>query len=106
MALSWGIWHGLWFCQFLGDIGLDLEGTLTLILMDNMGSIKLAKDVRHHPLMKHIDVTHHFIQQHVVARTFDIVHCPSHAMLTDSLTKPIDSTSFDFMLDGLGLIWD
>jgi len=106
MALSRGMRHGLWFHQFLGDIGLDQGGIPTLILMDNLGAIELAKDARHHPLTKHINVSHHFLQHHVEARTFDVVHCPSHTMLADGLTKPIDSAPYDFMINGLGLVWN
>jgi len=106
MALSRGVRHGLWFRQFLGDIGLDQEGVSTLILTDNMGAIELAKDARHRPLTKHIDVSYHFLQQYVAARIFDVVHCPSHAMLTDGLTKPIDGAPFNFMVDRLGLVQD
>jgi len=106
MALSWGVRHGLWLRQFLGDIGLDQEGMPTLILMDNVGAIELAKDMRHCPLTKHIDVSHHFLRQHVTARTFDVTHCPSHAMLADGLTKPLTarcSISWLTALDSCGI---
>jgi len=104
MALSWGIWHGLWFHQFLGDISLDQGDIPTLILMDNMGAIELTKDAQHRQLTKHIDVTYHFLRQYVTTRTFDVMHCPSREMLADGLTKPIDGVPFNVMVDGLGLV--
>ena len=75
MALSLTGHQGLWLCQLLYDLGLNLFKTPTLILMDNQGALDLSKDNQHHQHTKHIDIMHHFI--HNVSKTI-------HSMLFTS----------------------
>ena len=86
------------------EIGLELDNISTTIYMDNHGAIDLSKDSRHQQRTKHIDIQHHFIREHVEDSTFEIIHCPSHLMLADGLTKPLPRDGFSKMVDGLGLI--
>ena len=86
------------------ELGLELEDILTTIFIDNCGAIDLSKDSHYQQCTKHIDIQHHFIRECVEDGTFKIIHCPSHLMLADGLTKPLPRDSFTKMVDGLGLI--
>jgi hypothetical protein len=96
--------QGLWLRRMLIELGLELEDISTTIFIDNHGAINLLKDSCYQQRTKHIDIQHHFICEHVEDGTFEIIHCPSHLMLADGLTKPLPRDSFTKMVDGLGLI--
>jgi len=64
----------------------------------------LSKEARHHQCMKHIDIHHHFVCEHVEDGTFKVVHCPTELMVVDGLTKPLAHDVFSKMVDALGLI--
>jgi len=86
------------------DLGLELDGISMTIFIDNCGAINISKDSRYQQHTKHINIQHHFICEHVEDGTFEMIHCPSHLMLADRLTKPLPQDSFYKIVDGLSLI--
>ena len=104
MSRSHSTCQGLWLCQMLIELGLELEDISTTIFVDNWGTIDLSKDSRYQQHTKHIDIQHHFICKCVENGTFEIIHCLSHLMLADGLTKPLPCNSFSKMVDRLSLI--
>src|ERR1700731_3776188 len=103
MMISYSIKQELWLCYFLTEIGLDPNGTLTTLFIDNIGAIELSKETCHHSRTKHINVHHHFICSHVTDKTFIISHIPLLDQLTDICTKPLIYNSFSHLLSHIGL---
>ena len=97
--------QGLWTRRLLIELGLEhIEPDPTIVFLDNRGTIDLSKDSRHHDRTKHIDIQHHFIREQVEDGTLHIIHCPTHLMLADALTKPLPYPAFFRCREGLGLV--
>ena len=105
MSVSHTARQGLWIRRLLIELGLlYLKSDPTTVFLDNRGAMDLSKESRHHNRTKHIDIQHHFICERVEDGTFTIIHCPTHLMLADGLTKPLPFTAFSRCRDGLGLV--
>ena len=105
MSVSHTARQGLWIRRLLIELGLlYLESDPTTVFLDNRGAMDLSKESRHHNRTKHIDIQHHFIRERVEDGTFTIIHCPTHLMLADGLTKPLPFPAFSRCRDGLGLV--
>ena len=105
MSVSQMAHQGLWIRRLLIELGLNhMELDPTTVFLDNRGAIDLSKESHHHNRTKHIDIQHHFICEHIEDRTFHIIHCPTHLMLADVLTKPLPFPTFSRCCDGLGLV--
>ena len=105
MSVSQTAHQGLWIRRLLIKLGLNhIELDPTTVFLDNCGAIDLSKESRHHDRTKHIDIQHHFIRERVEDGTFHIIHCPTHLMLADALTKPLPFPTFSRCRDGLGLV--
>lgn len=70
---------------------------------DNMGSIAMMNNPVSSTRTKHIDVCHHVVRDNVEAKEIVIEHVPTDAMMADSLTKPLPTTSFNRCRDAMGL---
>ena len=105
MSVSQTARQGLWIRRLLIELGLNhIELDPTTVFLDNCGAIDLSKESCHHNHTKHIDIQHHFIHEHVEDGTFHIIHCPTHLMLADALTKPLPFPAFSRCCDGLSLV--
>jgi hypothetical protein len=64
------------------------------LLCDNESAVKIANNPVQHSRTKHIDIRHHFLQDHVVKG--DIVLCGvrSEEQLADIFTKPLVENTF------------
>ena len=105
MSVSQTAHQGLWIRRLLIKLGLNhIELDPTTVFLDNHSAIDLSKESCHHNHTKHIDIQHHFIHEHVEDGTFHIIHCPTHLMLADTLTKLLPFPAFSHCHDGLSLI--
>ena len=105
MSVSQTAHQGLWIRRLLIELGLNhIELDPTTMFLDNCGTVNLSKGSHHHDHTKHIDIQHHFICEHIEDGTFHIIHCPTHLMLANALTKPLPFPTFSHCRDGLGLI--
>ena len=68
---------------------------------DNQGSLSLAKNPEFHQRTKHINVKHHFIQEHITKETIDLQYIASSEMVADSLTKPLSAANHAKFVDQL-----
>ena len=103
MALSTATQEVLWLRSLLRE--LDLAAATgderfrqlppTIMHEDNQSCIKLASQPFNHGRSKHIDVRHHFICDHVEAKTISIQYCPTESMIADVLTKPLPQPAFE-----------
>ena len=97
VALSLCVQEVLWLKSLLGEMGIRIE-TAIPIFEDNQGTIAIAKNEGYQSRAKHIDIRHHFIREHVKAKTIDLNYIESTNQLTDFLTKPITTKQFQRLL--------
>ena len=105
MSVSQTAHQGLWIRRLLIELGLKhIKPDPAIIFLDNCSTINLSKDSQHHDHTKHIDIQHHFICEWVEDGTYHIIHCPTHLMLANALTKPLPYPTFSCCHEGLRLI--
>ena len=80
----------IWLLQFLREIGYDINNQ-NIIYTDNQDAIGLAHNPEHHTRTKHIDIQYHFIRNCVEDETTWLKYCPMKDMITDDLTKALES---------------
>jgi hypothetical protein len=74
------------------DFGVIYE-SVTLIC-DNTSAISVAKTPVFHKRMKHLEVRHHFLRDHVEKRDIKMRYINTERQLTDIFIKPLDASYF------------
>jgi hypothetical protein len=74
------------------DFGVIYE-SVTLIC-DNTSAISVAKTPVFHKRMKHLEVRHHFLRDHVEKRDIKMRYIDTERQLTDIFIKPLDASCF------------
>ena len=88
MEFSRATTQAIWLAKFFDEIGLPMTA-LIHIYADNMGSIANTVHGKNHRRMKHIDVKHHFIKEHVELGMVAFEYTPSNENLADLFIKPL-----------------
>ena len=86
MALSSATQECLWLRSLLKELGYRQSGPTT-IYSDNLGAISLSSDAVLHQRVKHIDIRHHFIRDHVDDGRIKAEHLRTEEQPADALTK-------------------
>lgn len=102
-ALATMIREMLWVMQWFEELGISLKPMV--LKVDSMGALQLAKNGQLSRRSKHIDVKHHFIQQHIEAGDVLIEHVPTGEMVADIMTKPLDRYQFRVLKEKMNL-WE
>ena len=92
----------LWIRNQLRDYGIMLSNIP--ILCDNISTIAISNNPVQHPRTKHIDVRYHFIREHVMNGTVELHFVPSEEQTADIFTKPLDESTFTFLVGKLGML--
>lgn len=101
-ALSAATSEGLWLKGVLEDLKeMESEDQFT-IFEDNRGCIAMSKNTEC-KRVKHIDVKHHFIRDHVASGTLAVEPIGTADQLADVFTKALDYGGFCVMRNKLGL---
>jgi hypothetical protein len=72
-ALAKTVSEALWLRQIIGQImysGFNIKSVK--LYGDNQGSLSLAKNPEFHQRTKHINVKHHFIQEHITTEIINL----------------------------------
>jgi len=101
-ALAEGGREAIFLRDLLIAMGYPNAGP-TQIFCDNEGARLLASNPAFHARTKHIDVRHHWIREHVEAKTFNISRVPTDLNTADILTKALAPATFDRHRAGLGI---
>jgi hypothetical protein len=64
------------------------------LLCDNTSTISVAKNPVFHKRMKHLEVRHHFLRDHVEKIDIKMRYINTERQLTDNFTKPLDASHF------------
>jgi hypothetical protein len=63
-------------------------------LCDNKSAVKIANNPVQHSRMKHIDIHHHFLRDHVAKNNISLEGVRTEDQLTNIFTKPLDEATF------------
>ena len=102
-ALSNTIKEAIWIHLFLSLMHLPHPKTIS-ILCDNQSTQSIANTDAISSRTKHIDVSHHFICEHIANGSFSTVWVPTSDMVADIFTKPLLHNLFSRHRDSLGLV--
>jgi hypothetical protein len=97
-------WEGLSLIKALGELtslsaDFPLQGPV-VIGCENKAALSLCKDRKEGQRVKHIDIIHHFANDHVASGELSFVYCKSEDNVSDCLTKALPR-SFEKGLVGL-----
>ena len=73
------------------------------LMMDNQSAIALTKNSVDHGRSKHIDTRYHFIREQVVSGNLQVMYTPTNEMLADLMTKHVNGTILQKLLQLLGI---
>ena len=99
MALGAAAKEALWY-QYWSKEVFNVD-TVPVIYGDNQSANCLSKNDLNHQRTKHIDITHHFLRDHVYNKRIDIQWIPTDKQQADLLTKALDTKQFSKLRDQL-----
>ncbi|KXJ79603.1 hypothetical protein RP20_CCG000255 [Aedes albopictus] len=102
VALSAAVSEGVWLAGVLEDLKCKPSTAPVIIFEDNRGCIGLAKNAESKRI-KHLDIKHHFIKDHVAAGTIKIEPISSAEQQADLLTKALDVSRFQYLRNRIGV---
>lgn len=95
IALSDSVGEIIWTRNFLLGQGLNTSQQPANIFEDNMSTISLIEKGRsHNPATKHINIRYFFLKDRIDNNEVKIKYKPTHDMIADILTKPLQGTLF------------
>ena len=74
------------------------------LLCDNESAIKIVYNPQQHTRMKHIEIPHHFIRDHVARGDIELAYVCTKDQLADIFTKPLDEARFCYLRNELNII--
>ena len=78
----------IWLCMLLRKLEVPMSGTM-LLLNDKQSANTLTWEYVNHSRVKHINIYHHFIHEHVELGELEVEHISSADNLADILIKGI-----------------
>lgn len=76
----------------------------THMFCNNSRAIKLAKNPVFHACSKHIEISHHYVQERVLSGEISLEYIPTNDQPADILTKPLGRTKFEQHKDNIGIV--
>ena len=101
MALGAATKEVLWYRTWIKEV--FNQDIVPVIYGDNQSSIHLSKNDSNHQRTKHIDITHHFIRDHLQSNHIVIKWIPTAEQQADLLTKMMPTKQFVTLRDKLYL---
>jgi len=92
----------LWIKQQLEDFGLQVSKVP--LLCDNTSAINLTKNHIQHSRTKHIEIQHHFIQDHVSNGDCEVKFIETKKQPTNIFTNPLPKDRFFLLRNELGVV--
>ncbi|GKD32885.1 retrovirus-related pol polyprotein from transposon TNT 1-94 [Tanacetum coccineum] len=80
------------------------EAEYVPIFCDNTSAIAISNNPMLHSKTKHIDITYHFIRDHILKGDIELHFVPTDLQLADIFTKPLVETSFTRLVAELGML--
>jgi hypothetical protein len=95
--------EAVWLKEFINEIGVIHIDTVPLH-MDNLGSIRLARNPEFHNRTKHIKRHHHYIREVVEDGSITPIWTSSKDNLADILTKPLGRRQLETLREKCGIV--
>lgn len=95
--------HTLWLRKLLVELGFKQEKG-TLINVDNLSTIAIAKNPVQHGSTKHIKVKYHVLRDAVKEGEIELLHCLINDQLVDIFTKRLGNERFEYLRFCLGVL--
>ncbi|GKC20966.1 hypothetical protein Tco_1023116, partial [Tanacetum coccineum] len=92
----------LWMKSQLTDY--DIIYKKVPIFCENTSAIAISNNPVLHSRTKHIDITYHFIRDHILKGDTELHFIPTQYQLADIFTKPLDEPTFKRMIIELGML--
>ncbi|KAM2111637.1 hypothetical protein ACFX1R_014233 [Malus domestica] len=102
VAVASTVCEAIWLRNLLKSV-CHPQVESTVIHVDNMSAIKLAKNPVQHGRSKHIDTRFHFLRDHVKQKTIELVYCHTKEQVADIFFKPLPVESFRLLREMLGM---
>jgi hypothetical protein len=80
------------------DFGVRFERVS--LMCDNSSAISVAKNPVFHKKMRHVEMRHHFLRDHVENWDIKMRYIDTERQLTNIFTKPLDSSRFADLREG------
>ena len=94
--------EGIWLHMLLNSVD-HTTTTLTTICCDNNAAINLSEDPALQDHVKHIDIKHHFLHEHVQSNEISLSYINTNDNVADIFTKALDTKKFNRFREFLGL---
>ena len=95
-ALAAAVSEITWLKSLFLEIGMCCNKK-PIIWCDNVSAAKLAHNPVFHSRTKHIEIDLHFIRDKVLVGDLKILYVPSVEQIADILTKPLNSSQFNYL---------
>ena len=103
MAVAACAKHAKWTISLLEQLEFDVELPIDIFL-DSDGAKAIAENPRHNDRTKHINIQHHYIQEHVSDGTLAVLPVDSDDNTADVFTKSFPCNRHEFLTEKLGLV--
>ncbi|XP_058776407.1 secreted RxLR effector protein 161-like [Vicia villosa] len=103
IAASMAACQAQWINMLLMELKLIKNERMELII-DSKSAIDLAKHPVAHGRSKHIETKFHFLRDQVNNGKLEVEHCRTEEQIADLLTKPLKSSSFEYLKMKLGMV--
>lgn len=103
MALGSAAQECVWLGRILNFAIAD-RSEIPSLLVDNQGSIRMAKNDISGNRTKHIDIKYHLVRDLLRENHFALKYCASAEMTADIFTKPLDKTLYERFRAKMGLL--
>jgi hypothetical protein len=74
-------------------------------MCDNTSAIFVAKNLVFYKRMKHLEVRHHFLRDHVEKGDIEMRYIDTERQLADIFTKPLDASHFAALQGEIGVFY-
>jgi hypothetical protein len=93
--------HILWIVHTMRDFGVRFEKVP--LLCDNISAISVAKNLVFNKKMRHVEMRHHFLRDHVEKGDIEMRYINTERRLVNIFTKPLDSSRFADLRGEIGV---
>ena len=89
----------IWLLMFMKEQGYEIKDNI--LYQDNQSNIRMLKNGRNSCTgnSRHIHIRYFFIKDRIKKKEVKPEYCPTHSMLADYFTKPLQGEQFRMMRD-------